>query len=96
MKLPVPLPSWFWPTVYTTILFVIGVLVSLFADEIKAYWKRMPQESHAGLMLKHEQELRLLERLHGNSYELLMWALWNFCDVMRYSLYIFVVRPSSP
>ena len=83
------MPSWLTKpeTVYATILFFLSAVVSLFAGEIKQYFKTFPLKLNEKVIALNRNELRTLERLHNNAYTLLLWALWNFVGPLRYALF---------
>jgi hypothetical protein len=83
------MPSWLTKpeTVYATILFFLSAVVSLFAGEIKQYFKTFPLKLNEKVIALNRTELRTLERLHNNAYTLLLWALWNFVGPLRYALF---------
>lgn len=90
------LPEWFRKpeVIYTTILFALGVLVSLYPSKVR-YGLGFPGRKAKEKILKSlENDLRALELIHGNAYYLLLWLAWGVFDVMRYMIIIFVVSSS--
>jgi hypothetical protein len=60
------MPSWLTKpeTVYATALFVLSVLVSMFAGEIKQFFRNSPLKVAEKTIAINSQELATLQRLH--------------------------------
>ena len=84
--------SWFAKpeTIYATVLFALGILVSLFGPELKQFYKASSLKVNEKIILNTSIELARLDRLHNNAYELVLWALWGAVSVAKYSLYLMV------
>lgn len=66
------------PVTMMLILFIIGSVVSLFSTEIKrfvAYWPG--RTAQAAALNMDTNRLRLLENIHGNTYNLVLYLAFN-------------------
>jgi hypothetical protein len=82
--MPTALPTWATKpeTIFAVVLFILGIVVSLFAGDIRRGMGRSVERS--GNFLNqwrtnyYSNELRTLERVHGNPYELLLYLASQF------------------
>jgi len=80
------LPDWFKKpeVVYTTVLFLIGIAVSLYPSIFRKGLGLPGKAMRRSLLSLSENELRLLEWLNGNAYALVLWLAWSLVDLLNY------------
>lgn len=75
------------PVVMMFVLFSVGILVSLFSAEIKrfmAYWPGRTAQSAA--LNTNTNRLKLLESIHGNTYNLVLYLAFNATGLVTMAL----------
>ncbi|MBZ5492189.1 MAG: hypothetical protein LAO76_14760 [Acidobacteriia bacterium] len=70
------------PIVFTLILFVFSSLVSIYASEIKRFLRERPLKFKEYNQQQFARDLALLQRLHNDSYQLILFFLWNIVSII--------------
>lgn len=86
------------------IFFVLSCIVSLYATEIKLFLRNWPKDKFRKATLNRvKSRLRLLNGIHGNSYELTLWFIWELVDIFIWTAIVniitfllsFIIHPSN-
>jgi hypothetical protein len=71
------------PLVVSLLLFVIGCVVSIYSSEIKQFLREWPrQKIETRARGSADARLRLLKALKDNPYQLLLFTLYQFYDLI--------------
>ena len=73
------LPDWLIKpeTLFAIVLFVLGVLVSLFSVEIRRLLSVPPRKWRGLRVARLQYRLNLMQRLHNDAYRLLLYFMWS-------------------
>ena len=81
------MPTWLTKpeTVLAIVLFALSVIISLLSKEIRTGFGTGVRTMKATKLQEAENELRFLEWINGNTYNLLLWAIRNCVNVFVYT-----------
>src|SRR5438270_6485444 len=82
------------PLAFTLILFVLAALVSIFSGDIRSFFRRLPHRIRTFRAISAEDSLKLLESLHENSYNLLLFIAHRVFSILFAALVFFFVVSS--
>lgn len=71
------------PITFAIVLFAASALISLYSQEIKTFLRTWPTtKMRASVLNDARHQLALLNNLHNNTYQLLLWFIWNIVQVV--------------
>jgi hypothetical protein len=84
------MPDWLTKpeTVFAFGLFVVSIIVSLYAAEIRRWFRKPGQKLKEASLEDYRRDLAMLNRLHNNPYQLFLWALWSVLTTIVFVMWI--------
>lgn len=82
------LPDWFLKpeTIYATALFVFSIVIAtiytVWPEGVRKVVTFPPRKVSRWLLERRTHQLAMITALHGDAYQLVLWALWNVVAVM--------------
>jgi uncharacterized membrane protein YbhN (UPF0104 family) len=77
--------------IYATVLFLIGFFASVYPSKMREMLGLPVRGINKSALKFYENQLQIIEALHGNTYTLVLFLAWNAMGLATYLFWMFVL-----